>query len=464
MMKKFSLNRNMQCLCGSGVKYKNCCANVLSSNPNPQKIDKYIQKEIKQENFAQALNFTRAQLTMYMHNIKSHTEVLLITNPPLGNALLTIDIKALDEIIERFLFIIKSGDLRVEVISNLNNLVNVFYNQKWHARITYYKVVWFYIFQDKPEEAEAILSEVSYKNIDEKDFLQLFFDIKNNELSFSNKIEIIEKIIRQVDKVSEKIQYMGAKGMEFLLIDDREQAKGIFNDAITIVEEKRKEFSDLYDFYQLANLYNFAGKLLDNKEYIEKSIACWNEVLKKEDELSLTTTGISEIYLKLGDTYTNLGDQIKAIEYYKKSFDAEPNLLSEIFIAHIYVDREDFEKASNILDRIDYDNLKEGEKVDFVFIYALLILHTKDKNKVSYILTKLKGINVPHKYYNDIKNGLIIDLQELFYFPVNEIEESKVKRILKKINDYLLLQPNFIGMGVNINKIVEDMLEKKSRS
>ncbi|WP_324627895.1 SEC-C metal-binding domain-containing protein, partial [Bacillus paranthracis] len=41
-MKKFSLEKNAQCLCGSGKKYRNCCWDILSNITK----DMNFQKEI----------------------------------------------------------------------------------------------------------------------------------------------------------------------------------------------------------------------------------------------------------------------------------------------------------------------------------------------------------------------------------------------------------------------------------
>lgn len=455
-MKRFSVERNMLCLCGSGKKYKNCCLEILSDISE----DMDIQKEIDEKNFELALKYARADLTQYMEGVKRDTELFLSIDPPLGKAMLSNDLKALESIIEKNMFVIKQGNLDVDFISILNNLNEVFYNPNWHELLTYYKVEWLYFHQNNVEKAESILSEISYKDISNIKFLRLFLDLKHNELSFSNKSEIIDKIIQGINRFSEKIQYMGAKGVEYLSIGDLERAKEIFIEAVLIAEENINKFKETYDYFQLANLYTTTGDLCKNKGYIEKAITYY---LKISEDKNVTSKGISDVYSRLGKAFTYLGDEVKALEHYHKSIEVYDNPLPKIFIAHVYISKGEFDKALNTLNGIDSKELEEEEKIDFVLTYAQLVLLSNNKNKVEDVLTKLKKLEISSKYFNDIKSSLIIDLQEVLYSPTSEVKDSKIRTIIRKINDYVQLQPNINGIGLNINKMISDYLERKTK-
>ncbi|MCY8935667.1 tetratricopeptide repeat protein [Peribacillus frigoritolerans] len=451
-MKKFTLEKNAQCLCGSGKRYRNCCWDILSNITK----DMNFQREIDNKNFDKAFKLSLADLTRYMIYVKRDTEPMLLNNPILGEYTLEIDLKALGEIINKTLFVIKTGNLNVNFISMLHNLSNVFYNQKWHQLLTYYKAVWYYLYQNDIKNAAVILSGISYKEIYDVQFLQLYLDVKNDELSFSDKIEINDILIEKADNLTSEIQYMAAKGIEFFLIGDLEKAKELFNEAILLAEKNINHFKKTYDYFILAGLYNIAGKMFDNMGYIEKAVNYYTKILEDEN---VTQKGISNAYSRLGDAYFHLKNQEKALECYEKSVEIDGNAVSKIFIAHLFTVNEEFESASEILDSIDFNKLEDKEKIDFMFNYAELILHTKKKDGIENILIKLKELNVTSKYFNDKKNEFIINLQEVLHLSKDDDKDSGVKKVLRKINNYFILEPNIAGIGININQIFKDILK-----
>jgi tetratricopeptide (TPR) repeat protein len=451
-MKKFSLEKNAECLCGSGKRYRNCCWDILTNISN----DMNFQREIDNKNFNKAFKLSLADLTRYMIYVKRDTEPMLLHNPILGEYMLKMDLKALDEIINKTLFVIKTGNLDVNFISMLHNLSKVFYNQKWHQHLTYYKAVWYYLYQNDLKKAAVILSGISHKEIYDVQFLQLYLDVKNDELSFSDKIEIIDILIEKAGNLTNKIQYIAAKGIEFLLIGDVEKEKELFNEAILLAEKNINHFKETYDYFILAGIYNHAGKILDILGYIEKAVNYYTKILEDEN---VTKKGISDAYSRLGDAYFHLNKKGKALGCYEKSVEIDGNAVSRIFIAHLFTINEEYEKASEILDSIDFNKLENKEKIDFMFNYAELILHTKKKIGIEEILIKLKELNVSSKYFNDKKNELIINLQEVLHLSKDDDKDSGVKKILRKINNYFILEPNIAGIGINFNQIFKDILK-----
>ncbi|WP_433775555.1 tetratricopeptide repeat protein [Bacillus wiedmannii] len=455
-MKKFSLERNAQCLCGSGKKYKNCCENILSNIT--KKID--VQKEINEKNFDKALKISLADLTRYMIHVKRDTEPMLLNNPILGEDMLNLDMMALQELLDKTLFVIKTGNLDIDFIAMLNNLRGTFNNLYWHQLLTYYKAVWYYLYQNNLKEAAVILSEVSYKEIHNVGFLQLYLDVKNKDLSFSEKMEIIDLLITRSNSPTEKMQYMATKGVEFIHIDDIEKSKELFNEAVIFAEKNIHHFNKTYDYFHLGNLYNQVGKMFDNKGYLENAVTYYTKIF---EDKNVTQKGISNAYARLGDAYLNLDNPEKALECYEKSVEIDENILSKIFIARMFTINEEFEKASEILNSINISELEDEGKLDFAFVYAELMLHAKKKDGIEFILIKLKELEISSKYFNDKKNKFIIDLQDLLHTSNDNDESSGIRGFLEKLNNSLILQPNIAGIGINFNEILKSILKRKSK-
>src|SRR6516225_11656009 len=92
--------RNAPCLCGSGLKFKRCCADRLSGEKVWVDYGNRIRAFLKESNFKGALYVTRAYLTVYTIWHKSHTEPAIRTGFPLGRELLETDIRALASLVD----------------------------------------------------------------------------------------------------------------------------------------------------------------------------------------------------------------------------------------------------------------------------------------------------------------------------------------------------------------------------
>lgn len=455
-MKRYKINRNEECLCGSGLKFKYCCLPYLDDSVNVNRII----EEIDKNNYELALKYCRADLTKYLWNVKSHTESLLIANSSLGNMLLEIDIKALSELLDRLMLIINRGDLKVDFIYALNRIGDVFYNQRWHMRLVYYKAAWKFFIEDNEDDARIIALEVSYKDIDDLDFLQMYYDLCYRNLSFSQKQEVLGKLVNLEETYSGKIQYLGAKGLEYFLIGDKSKAKEIFSKVIELAENNFDKFIGPYDYHQLGQAYLYAGRLLTKKEYLEKSI----EYFTKSSEIEpMTDLGYSMTHSNIGDIYCDLNDLDKGLEHYFKSLDYFDNALTKIFIAQVYLEKSELEKAQEYLDQIKFEDLSYDNKVDYLFVISKFIVLHRDNEKAEFVCNELKKLRFDNKYFSDLTNQLITELLEVYgnFSENTAFEKSKVKKLLSKINEYFILQPNFAGIGFNFNNLIKDIIDRK---
>lgn len=111
---------------------------------------------------------------------------------------------------------------------------------------------------------------------------------------------------------------------------------------------------------------------------------------------------------------------------------------------------------------IEYDTLTFENKIDFLIIYAKNLLSTvQNRTEVIWILEELKKLTLQSKYFSDIVNELIISIQELLVEKNNKKQrKSLIRKILSKLNEYLILQPNLMGFGVNINSLINDLVKE----
>jgi hypothetical protein len=84
-------------LCGSGLKYKGCCAERL---PGHQHLGSLTRRFLNEKRYRKALYACRADLTQYTIWHKSHTEPAIRMGMPRIGSLLEIDIRAMASIVD----------------------------------------------------------------------------------------------------------------------------------------------------------------------------------------------------------------------------------------------------------------------------------------------------------------------------------------------------------------------------
>lgn len=62
--------------------------------------------------------------------------------------------------------------------------------------------MWEYLYNNNLVNAKKYLTNISFSEINDLDFLQLYLDIMGDELPFSNKVEIIDRLIKMETKIS----------------------------------------------------------------------------------------------------------------------------------------------------------------------------------------------------------------------------------------------------------------------
>ena len=114
-------SRKSACVCGSGLKFKRCCAGAYSSEASKRFRDAY-----NYGHYQDALVQARYHFTWYVLSHKAHIIPLLETGPAEGEKLLFIDINALAAITENLqlcYFQLERYDEFLDVIDNIRNVI-----------------------------------------------------------------------------------------------------------------------------------------------------------------------------------------------------------------------------------------------------------------------------------------------------------------------------------------------------
>jgi SEC-C motif len=233
---QLSPTRNGPCLCGSGLKYKHCCADRL---PGHDHLGSRTRKLLNEENFKAALHACRADLTQYTIWHKSHTEPAVRRGMPKKGSLLEVDIRAMSEIVDDLLLCHIKTEMMSDFPAVLERLRGNINDPAWQLKITYLHALTA-LGPDWEEIAgrRELRKLGSIADDEDVEILQLYLDLFGDDLTFSEKLEIIDRILALSKKFSDRIHYRASKAALFFTIGDRRKAESELTDAIAEARSK----------------------------------------------------------------------------------------------------------------------------------------------------------------------------------------------------------------------------------
>jgi hypothetical protein len=255
---QFSPPLNGPCLCGSGLKYKRCCAERL---PGTKYLGTRTDELLKAGKYKEALYACRADITQYTIWHKSHTEPAVRRGMPKEGSLLEIDLRALGELVDTLMWCHIKTDTMAEFPAVLERLRANINDTDWQRKIVYFHAM-HALWPNWDENAGRRELKKLGSIADDKDveILQLYLDLFGDDLSFSDKQDIIDQIIAISKSFSDRLHYKGSKAVLYFTIGDRRKAEAELDEVIGEARARNKEKPlTEYQRYRLALVLDMLG-------------------------------------------------------------------------------------------------------------------------------------------------------------------------------------------------------------
>jgi tetratricopeptide (TPR) repeat protein len=440
--------RNDQCVCGSGLKFKKCCGGSYSSKAANQ-----FRTAFNQGNYEDALVHARRHFTWYVLCHKAHTVPLLQVDERAGQELLQIDIEALEELLEnlhRCYYHLGRGAEFLEVINKVRETVD---DPRWRLKVTYIEGLWYLVDQDDETTAFDVLKQIDIDSCTDEGVLSLYLQVCPTELPLPVALSIIDRIITNTSKESVKLQYRVLKAVKYLLICQHKEADQIFEDAfarfMALPQEKRSSYGRMHFAYALE-IYGKAGHRVDALEQAKSETIA---LVSYAQENKYSEKHIADLLRLLGDCQAALGQHAAASESYTQSFAKHPSPLTKVFLARAEANRGSIDAARLHLLELDECGLDDPGRFDCAISWALLAAISLRIDDIQTAKVKLKAIDAQAPAFIHLRDSWMINLLEMK--PVQQ--RNNIRDLICKLNDWVLLKPSVFGMGINLNKVIEDI-------
>lgn len=313
-----------------------------------------------------------------------------------------------------------------------------------------FKGIMVFIWRGDEEGGYNLIKNIDFEKCSDPALLTLYLQVKPDKLSQKKTKKIIDAIIENTDDEATKLQYRVLEGINLFQIFENRDACEIIYSAIkkydALGEREKSTRGDFYSVYSIFHLGVFSG----SNEILENCKSRTINIIKKSQDKGFKDAFIKDLHKLLGDIEFALGNFEGSIIAYRKCI----SNVNKIFLAKSYCFLDDVDTGKDLLTTVDVASLDDNGKYDFAFTWSKIALKTLNASDMHYAKKLLKettcGLDSP--YFVRIRDEFLIEILE-----AKPEDKSKAKKLLMKMNEYLILNPNMFGIGININKIIDDI-------
>ena len=454
---------NEKCLCGSDLKFKKCCAARL---PETKSLgDAYLQF-CEDKDFDAALLAARADLTKYTILHRSHTATGLFGRTPISvDHMWLIDVEALFHYADRLRRIYSALGICDGFPAVLERLRNNIKSDHWQQ-----KVILLHTLSALGTEwdVDAGYSEIkklgSIDAVRDPVILAVYLNLTGDRLSLAERLKLIDRV-RETSQEDSDIIHQGVVKATLLLLHNDPRGAG---HALEEVIEYCKTLDDLDPFqrqkYGQAH-FIMGAILLDTEKARERASQFLDQAAVEFTKYmtidSLTDVGRAEGHRDLADTFRLQENWQPAIEQYEAAIEISGNPILHVFRAVCLSSLDKMDEALAAIDALSMDSFDDDtEKADYVLHFATLAVATGGRNRLQQAKQLL---DIPLKR-DPVFQQQALSMTKVVLEAIASGKSSSLMRkargILTGLNSSLILQPNFMGLGVNLNKLIDEGVAK----
>jgi hypothetical protein len=123
------------------------------------------------------------------------------------------------------------------------------------------------------------------------------------------------------------------------------------------------------------------------------------------------------------------------------------------------------DEAAKTLRDVKLEDLSQAEQVDYAYALAMLAIETAEQERLEQAKALLKAVNISDPIFRERRDALLLNVQEAITSGSSKTLVQHTRRIfadrIRSATSYLILKPSFMGVGVDVGKIFEDLSRRR---
>lgn len=447
---------NDLCPCGSGGKYKDCCWNRLPGFD----IGKAYTAACKEGKFGRTLIAARADVTQYTIWHRTNTAPMLHIGEPI-EPVLRIDVNALGEYVDRLSWLyFKTGKWKSWPAA-LERLSANIAHELWRKKIIYHQAALHLAPGGSRSKARQELARIGPITPAEDDIeiLQIFVDLELRNASFSRRTAFFDRLLDLDESAESQIQYRGGKAIDLLLHGDPKAAEAQLSELVD--EYRNDEGLSLFGRQKLYDVQETLGTITDDNALLRQTAS---ELSAAIQDGSWTDHGRSNLYCQMGDCYRYAREWELAISAYEAAIVLDGSLICHIHLAECFLYQKEIEKAVRQIEAVHIEKLGGPGMMDFIFTYSAVSIWSEKIEMLEKARDWLKALKTSEPLFDQRRLNLLVRVTETAAKGTATSEakaDSAPEGGIAGASRALILQPNFFGIGINFNEIIERFSRRK---
>ena len=444
------------CPCGSGAPFADCCKAHIPIGG--RSVDSFPPDDPKAGELA-----WRGALTKYLGNVFRHTLPILHVGEQFDD-LVKIDIEAISDCVDRVAIGLKFQERADEALKVFDHISAVVPLPGLTDRMLATKAVWFDAVLDDPEGAKRLLADVDPMIATDSALLEAYVSII--EPPPTQRIQILERAIEFGRDPDARLFDATSKAMYLLVSDDSEGAARTITSALAEYDEPEIASATSAQSLFLARAYSIGWRIAGNQDDLAMAIRWFDSI--ELDQLS--DFGKADVHFQTGALLVDSGDFTEGAMRLEHALELEPAQPTRIRLAECLARDNRITEARELLEPLALESVDTPLQVEYLTIQAMFAVQDQDEQALRAHIKALQAVHVEMLFFREQRNRLCMQLLELLdQESANWTKPgpaTKVLRVLAKLasfSRYLHLKPNVFGVGINLNKIIDDAALEEPR-
>jgi uncharacterized protein YchJ len=452
------LDSGLPCPCGSTKAYRECCEPVIAKHKDTLSED--ASNRLGDGDIAQAESLYRAYLVHYLEWIHAHTLPFARAKIPVILQIVHVDMEALTELADTIAHCLYALGREREIPGFLDHVESVVPLAGYEKHAAYLRALWLYIgLKDKNSAIQELKKLGDILDYPRREAWELYIDVAGSDLAERQKITIAEHIVAEADEDEHvRVQYTALKAIALVQIGEVDSARKEFETLLeTVKSPSRIETSDeLQTEWQIAKAWSVYAELYSDTNALRKA----EESLLRVPETMLKPAGKAALQMDLGRVLRDQKRYCDAAEAFRRSLEYEDTQVGQIHLIHSLALGGRIDDARPLLNSLEPLAIAPNLRLEYFAAQGSFAIASDDISLATQAVDGLRTIVLETPFWEAQRNQLIIQLLDFVHQPdaTPKMErQGAIIKILLFMNDVLELKPNFFGLGVNINKLIEKL-------
>jgi hypothetical protein len=406
----------------------------------------------------------RAGLTKYLGWVFAHTLPGLKDGHPKAAELADVDVAAIDEAIGGLGGALNSLGRAQDLLSTIDHVVRTVPLPGLSERLRAHKALWLDAVLGDNEEASRELDGLDPSRIRDRRLLEAFVAIRPPSDPFE-RVRLYERVLRAAAADTDKLEYLYTAttlAVELLLVGDKARCLTLLDEGLALVSHRSPSNSDAVAAFTIGRALALRGRLRESESDLHAALAWYRSV----NLASILQAGKADTHQFFGNILGDLGQHGEAVAELDLALELGADPDTRLRLAEELIWNGDTDRAERELAAVDQARLSPSGVAEFLTNKATVGVLRKNEAIVRECVDGLRQLVIPEQYFREARDTACLNLLAVLDREGEAWTSRKqglLLRVLRQIAAvcaYLELKPNFFGLGLNLNRVVDRLAER----